>query len=185
MTEPVWILRCLWNSIYFETLLAIRTGEWFFTSVNSQMRIQCANVSELLVTIRAVEWLFNIVKSIYDAHSKCFLFEFLVTLNTDERLFTSVNSTLLLQIHNCFELLFTPWTDERLITSVDSTMHIQIATICERLVAVRTDEWLTIERHSRLNNDKYLTMIGKQGRPQATWRPRQSSLVIWAVMCEK
>ena len=66
-----------------------------------------------------------------------------------------------------------------------SPVWIQIATICEHLVAVRTNEWLTIERHSRPNNDKYLTMIRTQGRPQATWCPRQSSLVTWAVMCEK
>ena len=70
-------------------------------------------------------------------------------------------------------------------TNSFSPVWIRIATICECLVAVRTNEWLTIERHSRLNNDKYLTMIRTQGRPQATWCPRQSSLVTWAVMCEK
>ena len=70
------------------------------------------------------------------------LSKILITIWTDKRLFTRVDSKMRVQFATLFEVLITIMTDERLFTSMNSTMHIQIVTPFELLVTIRTDESL-------------------------------------------
>ena len=51
-------------------------------------------------------------------------FELLVTLGTDKRLLTNVNSTMTDQLATLFELLVTLWTDNRLLTTFEKKIFV-------------------------------------------------------------
>ena len=83
---------------------------------------------KLLLAINTSERLFTSVNSEMHVQVTPLFIELLVTVRTGEPLFTSVNSTMIIQMTSSFELLITIKTGERIFTSVNSTMRIHFAT---------------------------------------------------------
>ena len=78
------------------------------------------------------------------------LIELLITIRTYKRLFTSVNSTMNIQIFPTFEHLVTIRTGERLFICMNYTMPNQTATVFELLATIRTCEGLFVSVKSKI-----------------------------------
>ena len=106
------------------------------------------------------------------------MFELLVTLGTDKRLFTSVKSKMTNQLATLFELLVTLGTDKRLLTNVNSTMTDQLATLFELLVTLWTDNRLltTFEKKFFFQKSEINTLKNFEGLRAAP--PSQEGVLV-------
>ena len=128
--SPVWILRCSFN---LPLLLNLLSQSWQTNGFSPVWTLRCTFKWPLRWNFFPQSGQANGFSPVWILRCSFNLptpFEPLVTIWTDERLFTRVNSTMFFQCTAVYELRVTIWAGKRLFTSVNSTMFIQFATPC-------------------------------------------------------